>query len=579
MKTLNPEPPFVWPEPRVIEEISTYQSQPPFEELAVESQSLFGMVSVLTGRGVDVLKTWLDRDPSFKASLIVTVYPTCVTRHDDLSKLLQLVENTSGRLSVHIRPLERIADRATNVLCFLTRSSEHVHVVIGPSEDLGLDSRQVAQVNLAFRADPALVESLKRYFDWLWANSRAITATGVTQIPDLVVPEGTEEGSRLWRNYLMACVNTTRAECSHDSDVEILAEMSKPVAHVDPETGNVTILSNDGQEVTSPTAKLGLPSLDPLAENMARLYAKGSLVSIDKLSRIPPLDTPVHPSIFGDEAEMHRGNVTRRVLTRVSAIDDNTLKEIEKRRKGISPLLAKFSFALADNLRWMPSSARELFELELKRVNEEGLKLVSNLLGGDVESFLKSRRAGLITNINNVYAELGGTGQVSEDVINEVVDSLKLRLCKAQCANFMPKLSYSSISFGRTENAFISPWGQAYSLLSQVATFPRKVLTDNFFLQGLKVAEEDLIEAMNVGNDILCRSIHSRGVKGRCKAELDLLSEIKTALVDSRDRCVLVSRILAGDSVDLIHKQLREVETLASETTPADNEGNNESVQ
>ena len=74
---------------------------------------------------------------------------------------------------------------------------------------------------------------------------------------------------------------------------------------------------------------------------------------------------------------------------------------------------------------------------------------------------------------------------------------------KVQSANFMPKLSYSVVSFSRTDNAMVSPWGQAFSLLADITAFPRKALTDSFFLRGLKVPEDDLIEAMNVADDAL----------------------------------------------------------------------------
>jgi hypothetical protein len=73
---------------------------------------------------------------------------------------------------------------------------------------------------------------------------------------------------------------------------------------------------------------------------------------------------------------------------RVSIIDEQTLKEIEKRRQALRTLLTKFSYGLADNMRWMPAAARELFESELKRINEEGQKVISDLLGGDVGAFI-----------------------------------------------------------------------------------------------------------------------------------------------------------------------------------------------
>jgi hypothetical protein len=540
MSVLHPQPPFVWPEPRAIEKMSTYE-QPPFGELALGSRSLFGIVSALTARGVEAIAFWLERNPGLRASLVVTLYPACATRQADLAALLDLVGRTSDRLSVHLRPLERITDRATNALCFLAPGSDAVHIVTGPSEDLGLEARQDSHVNFVFRADPALVEAFRRYFDWLWIKSPAITEK-LPRIPHLVLPEGTDEEATLWRAYVKDCL-----------DLQFDEEDAHAVAHIDPVTGDITISSQDGQAVQSPTEELGLAKLDQLAEQMARVYSKGAMVSIDKLSRIPPLDAPLNPSLFGDVSEFHKGNVTRKVSMRASVIDEKALKDIDRRRQGLRMLLTKFSFGLADNTRWMPATARELFESELKSSNEEGQKLIANLLNGTVDQFIIGKRAALVADINAMYAELGRPGQVTDDVIIKVVENLKDRLTKAQSANFMPKLSYSMVSFVRTDNALISPWGQAFSLLSDIVTFPRKALTNAFFLRGLNVGEDDLIEAMNVADDALCRDLRVRGIKDRCKAELALLSRIEKAPMEARDRCELVSRILGGDSNDAVN--------------------------
>jgi hypothetical protein len=162
-----------------------YERQPPFDDLVRGSNSLFGIVSALTERSVDVLETWLDDNPDLKVRFVLMVYPACATRQADLSRLLQLVERMADRLAVHVRPLERATERAMNALCVLRLASDTAHMVTGPSEDLGLEPCQDGQVNLVFRADPTLVEAFKRYFDRLWVNARDITAKGTTLIPDL----------------------------------------------------------------------------------------------------------------------------------------------------------------------------------------------------------------------------------------------------------------------------------------------------------------------------------------------------------------------------------------------------------
>lgn len=546
MNPLNPQPSFVWPEPRVLAEICSYEHQPPFGEVLLNARYLFGIVSALTTRGVDVLKTWMDTNKNLKVSLIVMVYPACATKQRDLYQLLDLVESTTSRLAVHIRPLEWVTDRTANSLCCLAPDQDVVHILTGPSEDFGLSPKNDGHVNFVFRGDPVLVEGFKRWFDFLWANSREITAEGVAQIPDLVIPKGSEEGARLWRDYMRVCTNPDETP-----------EGPVAVAEVDPDTGDVKVKDKDGNEVTPPTEEGGIKKLDPLAEFVARLYEKGSLVSIDKLSRIPPLDAPLDPSVFGDASELQRGNVTRKVSMRVSIIDDKTLKEIDKRRQGLRTLLTKFTFGLADNMRWMPDTACALFEEELKRINEEGQKIISVLLEGGVEKFIDAKKPALIKDINAMYAELGRPGQVTEDVITKAIESLKERLGKAQSANFMAKLSFSAVSFSRTDNAMASPWGQAYSLLSDIANFPRKALTDSFFFRGLKVKEDELIEAMNVADDALCRDFRNRGIKDRCRDELDLLSRIEKEPLESRKRCELVGKILAGEPISDIEKALK----------------------
>src|SRR3984893_4467442 len=130
--------------------------------------------------------------------------------------------------------------------------------------------------------------------------------------------------------------------------------------------------------------------------------------------------------------------------------------------------------------------------------------------------------------------------------------------------SFMPKLSYSVVSFSRTDNAIVSPWGQAFSLLADVAAFPRKALTGSFFLRGLKVPEDDLIEAMNVADDALLRNPRARGIKDRCKAELNLLTRIEKAPMESRVRCELVWRILNEDSIEAIDETLKKKEAEVS---------------
>ncbi len=68
MIPLNPQVPYVFPEPRALEEIGGYEHQPPFSQLALEAKAVFGITSALTARGVDVLSSWLERNPESQRS-------------------------------------------------------------------------------------------------------------------------------------------------------------------------------------------------------------------------------------------------------------------------------------------------------------------------------------------------------------------------------------------------------------------------------------------------------------------------------------------------------------------------------
>jgi len=171
--------------------------------------------------------------------------------------------------------------------------------------------------------------------------------------------------------------------------------------------------------------------------------------------------------------------------------------------------------------------ARELFESEVNRIGEEGQKLISELWKGNVEGYINSKREALVNDINGMFLQLGRTNKVTDEVIDRVVENLKARFKRAQSTSFMPKLTYSTISFVHTDkdNAYASPWGQAYSLLADIAGFSRKALTDSFFLRGLKVSDESLLEVMNVANDALLRNQQSRGIRIAAKRSLTFCPE------------------------------------------------------
>ena len=74
-------------------------------------------------------------------------------------------------------------------------------MVVGPSEDLGLDPWGEGHLNFALQANPSLLEAFRCHFDWLWGKACDIRLPGATEIPELVIPKGSEEAAQTWQLY------------------------------------------------------------------------------------------------------------------------------------------------------------------------------------------------------------------------------------------------------------------------------------------------------------------------------------------------------------------------------------------
>ncbi|MQL51623.1 hypothetical protein GFC01_04980 [Desulfofundulus thermobenzoicus] len=99
-------------------------------------------------------------------------------------------------------------------------------------------------------------------------------------------------------------------------------------------------------------------------------------------------------------------------------------------------------------------------------------------------------------------------------------------------------------------------WGQALLLLQKIAEFPRKSLTDSYFLQGLRLDQRELLEAMDVCDDIIVKESRKSNVSDRAKNELKLLEEIKKSQAGNRLKCEAILALMAGESQDKIKEKL-----------------------
>ena len=94
---------------------------------------------------------------------------------------------------------------------------------------------------------------------------------------------------------------------------------------MNPESGEVVLVNEQGEQLASPTEEIGVPKLDAFAEGVTRVFDLGALVSIDKLSRIPPLEAPVKPEWFGVDSFRKTGMVSAQTSIKVAPFDASTL--------------------------------------------------------------------------------------------------------------------------------------------------------------------------------------------------------------------------------------------------------------
>ena len=524
-KPIVPQMPFVWPEPRVSSGVGSYETALPFEQAARAALAVFGVVSAIDAKAVNWMEGYLADSTETKLRLVISIHPTCRTSEADLHDLLRLVERHGDRAAFKVFPEASLFDRSSNLLCLCGADGDSA-VSVGPTENMGFAPASPSQANLAMVVTAATFEACRKWFDYLWGIAGPLRPDVATSMPNLVLPEGDIEAARLWEDYRRRCL-------AHESATE------PPVrAMVDPESGEVVLVDQNDKPVASPTEAIGVPKLDPLSEYVARVFELGALVSVDKLSRIPPLEAPVKPEWFGVDSFRQTGMVKAQTSIKVAPFDESTLKKIDRLRRVSGELLPRYSFALADGVRWMPKQAIPLFEAALTAANEDAKKLLGETMGEDIQAFLTSQRERIRNDAQRMYEAYHPGGKIPENAVSNIMDELKVRLDKTKADKLIPKVAYSPVAFNPSQKSeWSSPWGQAFALLKGIAEFPREAMTNRFFWQGIRTDEDALIKAMNVAGDYLVEEYGGRKAKQRAEAELDLIKQLEDAPGDALAKC------------------------------------------
>lgn len=531
---ITPKIPFVWNSPDIIKGESIYKT-PPLKHFAKETKIILGAIYELNSTGVSFLEEIFSESKDRKGKFIVFLAGAGQTKSEDLERLLKLKQQTSEQFDIKVWALRPGSENPTNAICCFNDEKSESLLFTGSLSNFNSfeeSSFPPPIVNLGFRCDASLQKSFFEWFDYLWERSTTLTEK-TARIPALVPARGTPEASLMWEEYLAQC------------QVEIAEEEKEA--------------NNDDKPKSEPSAteQLGIPKVDNTAERMARLFDTGSQVTIDKTTRIPPLDAPIKPEWFGVESLRQVGAVKRTIQYRISVITPDVLKQLDNKRKKASDLLKRLSFPLGDGVHWMPEKAFSLFEQEMNRVNEEGQQQLKSVLGKDTDEFVDSQRAKILKDANAMLQDFQPGGQLSQEHSDDLINDLKSRLKKASEGKFLPKVSRVNVSFkiGK-DSEWESAWGQALTFLQAIAEFPRKAMTDRYFLQGLRVDEHKLIQAMNVANDYLASDDLKINPRRQAENDLEFLDRLIESDYEPREKCSAIFYLLIGKEEEEIYNLL-----------------------
>jgi hypothetical protein len=284
---------------------------------------------------------------------------------------------------------------------------------------------------------------------------------------------------------------------------------------------------------------------DPLQEKIFRLLAKGQVVTIDKGSRTPPFELPIakwlRASVLGTERISFKADAGIRIF------DEKDSRDLEKLRRGLTELIMKLTYPLADGVRWIPLKAQPLLEQERSRLEKEAKQKLGTLVPHGVAEFVTSRRHQIEEEVKEIYTKVHPNEPLPAGTINLIVRDLEDRLVKATGEHFLPKVSYATQQFSfRARSEHVEQWAPARTLLGAIAEHSRKAIAKKDHLRGHEIPERQLLEALNVCDDHILRTRHDSKILHMAKRELLALEEILADESDDRTKCERILELIEG---------------------------------
>ncbi|MDF7824457.1 hypothetical protein P4B35_10570 [Pontiellaceae bacterium B12227] len=537
--TINTEPPFIWPDIRAVIGMRGYEDNPPFKSFLCNASLIGGVVVGASDETIQLLEELLAENKDCRVKLVFIVYPACPTRQHHLDALKELEAlhtdpDQESRVEFRVLPVSRQYGDGCEKMALVPTVLETVNqengktmLCIGSCANLGMDGVDLSSFNTVFNATEAHRNLFRKWFQVVFLESHMLNDQSIN-IPNLVPAEGDLEAAGAWREYVGMCA----------SDEELVIQ----TVEIDPKTGEV-VSDVDGLPVEEWDG--GETKLDALAQKFQEVYANGYLVSVDETSRIGPLTIPVSPTLFGQESERTIGAVKKKLSFTLEILDSGTAKEINKYRK--TDVIRLCSYSLSKGVHWIPEKAQPLLNRELDEQNSRAVEALKNQVGdGSVDGFIGKNAKRYMQDLNSMYRDMGGEGDLPAGAFEKVLEMIRARLEKALNGRITPTVNYNQVSAPNlAESAPAEQWSQPLTLLLATAKMMRKSLADprfswNFSKRSFKQTE--YVEAMDVFGD----SILVTKIWGQADQEIKGLAEIELGDGDSKEKCQKVWEIMSG---------------------------------
>jgi hypothetical protein len=491
----------------------------------------FAVIGQVDYRVIADLKRFLSANATLRVQILACVYPASSTQEDTLAELLQLTEQLRPRLEVNLLPIESESETSpfTAVAC-VNKENSQCRLWFENANTLTTSAAIPGHFGVHIDADGAAFQRWLDRFVILRESAVPLTAR-TARVPRLVPARGSSEAAESWQAYVDSC----RKLGGSGFPPSTMAEGAKDL------TEGTT---NTAVERLCQAA--GIEPPDPLVPTLASILNKGHIVTIDKGSRTPPLELPGKAEWLGVESLRSVGLLSRETKYRLRIFDDKTHKDLNNRRNGVTTLLKRLSFPIAENLHWMPHAAKPLFHKEWKRLENEAQAIISGLIGKDVSTFAKHRRQAIEKDANQFYQEFHPNETIDAETVSKIMAGLEDRLHSAVSGDYLPSVSYATISFvPAAESTHVSNWAHARTLLVAIAKFVREAIIDSYFFRGYRVSQEEIVTAMNVADDCLLHNFSNPRARAVADEQLATIARIDAdEQLSDREKCAQVLAII-----------------------------------